>query len=161
MPTPANHVWKPSVARLVVIDSFIPVARGTVAMAPSPLNWPAKDPGDVLDYILDIAPAITGNDGDSVATLDVAISPSAPGDVTIQSSTTDGTRIILWLAGGQAGTVYTITFSITTTNGRSLQRSILLPVLLLSVPVISSNALLTADGAPLTDQNGNPVLGAG
>lgn len=161
MPTPANHVWKPSVARLVVIDSFIPVARGTVAMAPSPLNWPAKDPGDVLDYILDIAPAITGNDGDSVATLDVAISPSAPGDVTIQSSTTDGTRIILWLAGGQAGTVYTITFSITTTNGRSLQRSILLPVLLLSVPVISSNALLTADGAPLIDQNGNPVLGAG
>lgn len=158
MPTPANHVWKPSNARMAVIDSFVPVARGTTAVAPSPLNWPAKDPGDVLDYILDIAPAITGNDGDSIATLDVAVSPSNPGDVSIQSTTTDGSRVILWLIGGQAGTVYTITFTITTSGGRALQRSVLLPVLLLSAPLVPSTALLTSSGVPLTDQNGNPVL---
>nr|WP_294511674.1 hypothetical protein [uncultured Rhodopila sp.] len=143
---------------MVIVDSFIPVARGTTAIAPPPLNWPTKDPGDVLDYILDIGPAIIGNDGDSIATLDVSSTPSNPGDLTIQNSTTDGSRVILWLSGGQAGTVYTLTFAITTVNGRSLLRSVLLPVLLLSVPAIPAAAILTTTGAMLTDQNGNPVL---
>jgi hypothetical protein len=158
MSTPANHVWKPSSARLVTIDSFIPVARGTSAVAPPPLNWPAKDPGDVLDYIFDIGPAIVGNDGDGISTLDVSLSPSNPGDLVVQNTATDGSRIILWLCQGQAGTVYTITFNISTTNGRSLQRSILLPVLMLSVTVVPPTALFTSSGVVLTDQNGNPVL---
>jgi hypothetical protein len=155
MSTPATHVWKPSHARLVTIDSFIAVPRGSAAAAPPPLNWPTKDPGDVLDYLLDIAPAVVGNDGDGIATLDVTLAPSNPGDLTLQSMTTDG---ILWLSEGQAGTVYTITFAITTINGRSLQRSVLLPVLLLSVPPVPANAILISAGVVLTDQNGNPVL---
>jgi hypothetical protein len=158
MSTPANHAWKPSSARLVTIDSFIPVARGTSAVAPPPLNWPVKDPGDVLDYIFDIGPAIVGNDGDGIATLDVSLTPSNPGDLIVQNTTTDGSRIILWLSQGQAGTIYTITFNISTTNGRSLQRSILLPVLMLSVSVFPPTALITTAGVVLTDQNGNPVL---
>src|SRR3978361_1564113 len=93
MSTPANHVWKPSSARLVTIDSFIPVARGTSAVAPAPLNWPAKDPGDVLDYIFDIGPAIVGNDGDTIATVDVLVSPSQPGDLVLQNTETNGTRL--------------------------------------------------------------------
>lgn len=158
MSTPASHVWKPSSARLVAIDSFVPVARGSSVAAPPPLNWPTKDPGDVLDYILDIGPAIIGNDGDGIATLDVSLSPSNPGDVVVQSKTTDGSRIILWLSQGQSGTIYTVTFNISTINGRSLQRTVLLPVLLLSVPVMPPNALVTSSGVFLTDQNGNPVL---
>ena len=59
---------------------------------------------------------------------------------------------------GQAGTVYLLTLVITTVNGRTIQRSILLPVLSLSVPAIPSNALVTDSGVVLTDQNGNPVL---
>ena len=141
MSTTISHVWKPSSARLVTIDSFIPVPRGSAAAAPVPLNWPTKDPGDVLDYILDIGPAIVGNDGDGIATLSVHLAPSSPGDLVLQSTTADGSRVILWLSKGQAGTIYTITFSITTTNGRSLQRSVLLPVLLLSVPAIPPNML--------------------
>lgn len=160
MSTPATHVWKPSQARLVTIDSFIPVPRGSSAVAPPPLNWPTKDPGDVLDYILDIAPAIVGNDGDGIATLDVMTFPSLPGDLTLQSMTTDGSRVILWLSGGQAGTIYTITFAIATVNGRSIQRSVLLPVLLLSVPPVPPDAIVTAAGIVLTDQNGNPILSA-
>jgi hypothetical protein len=158
MSTPATHVWKPSQARLVTIDSFIPVPRGSAAVAPAPLNWPTKDPGDVLDYILDIAPAIVGNDGDGIATLDVTTSPSEPGDLVLQSMTTDGSRVILWLSEGQAGTIYTITFLITTTNGRSIQRSVLLPVLMLSIPPVPATAILTTAGVVLTDQNGNPIL---
>ncbi len=158
MSTTVSHVWMPSSARLVTIDSFIPVPRGTAAVAPPPLNWPTKDPGDILDYILDIGPAIVGNDGDGIANITVNLSPSNPGDLVLQSTTADGSRVILWLSEGQAGTIYTITFSIPTTNGRSLQRSVLLPVLLLSVPAIPPNALLTATGVMITDQNGNPVL---
>ncbi len=111
MSTTLSHVWKPSHARLVTIDSFIPVPRGSSAAAPPPLNWPTKDPGDILDYILDIGPAIVGNDGDGIATATVSLAPSNPGDLELQSTTADGSRIILWLSGGQAGTVYTITFS--------------------------------------------------
>jgi hypothetical protein len=158
MSSTVNHVWKPSNARVVVIDSFIPIPRGTAAIAPPPLNWPTKDPGDVLDYILDIGPAIVGNDGDGISTLAVNVTPSNPGDLTLQSTTADGSRIILWLSGGQAGTIYTVTFTITTTNGRTLQRSVLLPVVLLSVPPVPPNALSTQPGVILTDQNGNPIL---
>jgi hypothetical protein len=127
-------------------------------VAPPPLNWPTKDPADVLDYILDIGPAIVGNDGDAISAASVGISPSNPGDLELQSTSADGSRIVLWLSGGQAGTVYTITFVITTINGRSLQRSVLLPVMLLSVPIVPANAILTTTGMMLTDQNGNPVL---
>lgn len=158
MPTPANHVWKPSNARVVVLDSFIPVPRGSLAVAPAPLNWPTKDPGDTLDYIIDISPAIIGNEGDAIATLDVTVSPANPGDLVVQSTTTDGSRIVLWLTEGQAGTVYTITFSISTASGRFLERSVLLPVLMLSTPSVPTTAIVTAAGIPLTDQNGNPVL---
>jgi hypothetical protein len=158
MSTTVSHVWKPSHARSVTVDSFIPVSRGSAPVAPAPLNWPTKDPGDILDYILDIGPAIVGNDSDGITTLFVTVSPSNPGDLVVQSKMADGSRVILWLSEGQAGTIYTITFSITTINGRSLQRSVLLPVLMLSVPTIPPNALITTAGIVLTDQNGNPVL---
>jgi hypothetical protein len=153
-----SHIWKPSVARLVTIDSFIPVPRGSVASAPSPLNWPAKDPGDTLDYILDIGPAIVGNDGDAILAAKVSLFPDTPGDLALQSTSADGSRIILWLSCGQAGTIYTITFSISTANGRSLQRSVLLPVLMLSAPIAPATAIITTSGSVITDQNGNPVL---
>jgi hypothetical protein len=158
MPTPAAHVWKPSNARTVVLDAFIPVPRGSAAVAPSPLNWPAKDPTDVLDYQFDISPAIVGNDGDTIATLDVTIEPNDPGDIVLNSAKVDGNVAVLWLSGGQGGTVYLLTLVVTTVNGRTIQRSILLPVLRLSVPAIPANALLTDSGIVLTDQNGNPVL---
>lgn len=112
----------------------------------------------MLDYILDIGPAIVGNDGDGIAAVAVSLSPSNPGDLELQSTTADGSRIALWLTGGQAGTIYTITFLITTINGRALQRSVLLPVLLLSVPAVPASAIFTTTGVVLTDQNGNPVL---
>lgn len=158
MPTAANHLWKPSSARVVTLDSFVPVPRGTIAVAPRPLNWAAKDPSDVLDYVVDIGPAILGNDGDSVATLDVSVTPAKPGDVAVQQSSADGCRIVLWLAGGQAGTVYTVTLRIAMNSGRVLERSILLPVLMLSSPAVPPSAIVTASGVMITDQNGNPVL---
>lgn len=158
MPTPVTHIWKPSNARTVVLDSFIPSPRGSTAVAPPPLNWPTKDPTDVLDYQFDISPAVVGNDGDAIATLDVTVEPTDPGGLRVNSATTDGTVAVLWLSGGQSGTVYTVTLVIATVNGRTIQRSVLLPVLSLSIPPIPLNALITNTGVILTDQNGNPVL---
>lgn len=158
MSTSLSHVWKPSVARLVTVDSFIAVPRGALASAPPPLTWPAKDPGDTLDYLLDIGPAIVGNDGDAISIANISLAPNNPGDLNLNSTTADGSRIILWLSGGQAGTVYTVTFSITTVNGRSLQRSVLIPVLMLSIPIAPPTAIITTAGSVITDQNGNPVL---
>ncbi len=158
MATQASHVWKPSNARTVTLDSFIPVPRGSVATAPAPLNWPTKDPADILDYQFDISPAFVGNDGDSIQTLDAEISPSNPGDLTLNGATADGPTAVFWFAEGQAGTVYTITVLIGTTNGRTIQRSILLPVLSLSTLTVPVTALETGTGLVITDQNGNPIL---
>ena len=158
MSTPATHVSKPSSARVVVLDSFIPVPRGAAAAAPPPLNWPTKDPGDVLDYGFDISPALVGNPGDSIATLDITIRPNNPGDLIMNSASADGSVAVLWLSAGQTGTVYVITIVIGTTSGRTLQRSILLPVLFLSTPAIPPTAIETNAGLVITDQNGNPVL---
>jgi len=158
MGTPATHVQKPSTSRTVVLDAFIPVPRGSTAVPPPPLNWPTKDPSDVLDYRFSISPALIGNEGDSISTLDVFITPDNPGDLTLNEAQADGHCAVLWLSGGQTGTVYTITILITTINGRTLQRSVLLPVLELSVPPVPADAIDISAGMVLTDQNGNPIL---
>lgn len=158
MPTAATHVWKPSSARTVVLDSFVPVPRGSTTASTPPLNWAAKDPVDVLDYRFDITAALTGNDGDHIATLDVTIEPDNAGDLRLNGVTADGNIAVLWLSGGQAGTVYSVNMTIGTLNGRTINRSVLLPVLALSAPAASANALITDAGIEITDQNGNPVL---
>jgi len=158
MPTPAAHVWVPSCARVVKLDGFVPVPRGTPAAAPALASWPAKDPNDVLDYQFDVSAALVGNAGDGISALDVGISPNNPGGLTLNSCVADGSSAVLWLSGGQAGTTYTVTLTIGTTNGRSLSRSVLLPVLPLSNPPVPPGVLLTDTGAPMTDQSGNPIL---
>ncbi len=158
MPTTATHVWRPSAARTITLDAFVPVPRGTVASTPALLSWPLKDPSDLLDYQFDIAPALIGNDGDAIATLDIAINPSNPGDLSLSSTAADGTRAVLWLSGGQPGTVYTVTLTIGTQAGRVVARSVLLPVATLAVPPLPAGTILTNVGGVLVDQNGNPVL---
>jgi len=157
MPPAATPVWRPSHARAVVLDSFVPVPRGAAAAAPPPLAWPAKDPADVLDYQFDIAPALIGNDGDAIASLDVAIVPAGPGDVSLVSAAADGASAVLWLSGGQAGVNYAITLSVVTRNNRAITRVVRLPVLALSAAVQPDVILLAGPGAGLTDENGNPI----
>ncbi len=158
MPTTASHAWIPSVARTVTLDAFVPVPRGTTPTPPSPACWPLKDPGDVLDYQFDIAPALIGNDGDTIATLDITIFPANTGDLTLASATADGTRAVLWLVAGQSGTTYTVTLNIGTQAGRTIARSVLLPVGALANPPTLPQTLLTSSGTPLVDQNGHPLL---
>jgi len=162
MATNASHIYRPSAARALVLDGFVPGPRGALSATPLP-SWPAKDPADVLDYQFDISPALSGNDGDAVATLDVAISPSNPGDLALASAAADGARAVLWLSGGVAGTTYSVTLTIGTQAGRTLARSVLLPVLALSsaagsVSAGGQGALTTDTGSVLVDEAGNPLL---
>ena len=158
MPTTASHAWIPSVARTVTLDAFVPVPRGTSPAPPATPYWPLKDPGDTLDYQFDIAPALIGNDGDAISTLDITIMPAASGDLALASTIADGSRAVLWLSGGQSGTTYTITLTIGTRAGRTIARSVLLAVAALATPAIVDGSLLTSDGTPLVDQDGNPIL---
>lgn len=157
MSTPASHTWRPSNARYLQIDGFVPTPRGPQIPPAVPLAWPAKDPGDTLDYVFDIAPALTANPGDTIATLDTVISPNNPGDLTLAASSADGAWAVLWLSGGQALTTYTVTVTVTTTGGRTLARSISLPVIALASVPAPQAALTTPAGQPLTDPTGTPL----
>lgn len=158
MPTVAPHVWRPSGARRAVLDGFVPLPRGTISTTPAPLAWPAKDPADILDYELDVSAALLGNGGDSIATLDVAITPNATGDLVLTSMGADGAIAVFWFSQGVVGTTYTAQVTIGTASGRTLSRAVLLPVQALASAAPPSNALTTDTGAIVTDQNGNPIL---
>lgn len=160
MATPAQHVILPSRVRTIVLDGALPRPRGAPTAGPGQCRlpaWPTKDPADVLDYAFDIAPALCGNPGDAIATLDVTIEPSNPGDLSLASAAADGLRCVLWLQGGRPGTNYTVTLKVGTQNGRVLARSVILPVVGLSNAVTTPEALLTETGAPLLDELGQPI----
>jgi hypothetical protein len=157
MGTPANITWLPSTARLIVLDGFGMIPRGTLQVAPHPLAWPVKDPSDLLDYVFDVSEALAGNEGDSIATLDVQISPSNPGDLTLNSSSAEGTQAILWLSQGFPGTTYAVTITIGTQSGRTIGRTVALPVLALATQTVPAAAITDQTGAPITDQNDNPL----
>lgn len=158
MATLVSHVWKPSRARSITIDNFVPVPRGSTATAPTLLSWPSKDPGDVLDYQLDIEPALIGNEGDTIDSVDIEIDPSQPGDLSLNNVAADGYKIVIWLSSGQSGITYNIRVITILASGRTLQRTILLPVVALSSPSIPLNSIETTTQDPLTDQNGNPIV---
>ncbi len=157
MGTPAQFVWQPSTSRVVVPDGFGPFPRGTWQTVPAPLTWPVKDPGDTLDYVVDLSRVLAGDVGDGVATLDVAISPANSGDLSLASSRADGDLAILWLTAGLAGTTYAVTVVVGTQGGRTLSRTIGLTVLTLATPAPFGNDLTDQTGAPMTDQIGDPL----
>ena len=158
MATLVSHVWKPSKTRTMTIDSFVPVPRGSTAAAPTLLSWPSKDPGDILDYQLDIEPALVGNEGDTINSVDIDVSPNQPGDLSLDNIAADGYKIVVWLSAGQAGVTYNVTVKAALASGRTLQRTILLPVVALSSLSVPENAIETTAQDPLTDQNGNPII---
>jgi hypothetical protein len=157
MPTPANYTWLPTTARVVVVEGFGPYPRGVLQTPPPPLLWPVKDPGDALDYVVDLSDALAGNQGDSIATLDVSIFPANTGDLSVVSSSADGDQAILWLAGGIAGTNYAVTVVVGTNSGRIFSRTISLPVAALAMPSVPSTVITDQNGAAITDQTGTPL----
>lgn len=157
MASGVTYTWQPSTARVVVVDGFGPFPRGTLQMAPPPLVWPVKDPGDILDYVIDLSAALAGNAGDVISAIDVSIYPNNTGDLYLQSSSADGGLAILWLAGGIAGTLYAVTVLVTTNGGRNISRTLSLQVTALATQMAAANDITDQTGAPITDQTGAPL----
>ncbi|MCC6366857.1 MAG: hypothetical protein IT165_25325 [Bryobacterales bacterium] len=75
-----------------------------------------KDPNAVLDYSVDWTRWLNG---DSIATSDWTV----PVGLTEVTDTHTGTKATVWLSGGTVGATYTVTNRITTTGGRTDDRS--------------------------------------
>lgn len=162
MPLAVPSVWRPSTARSVTLDAELPLPRGVLPSDLPALSWPAKDPGDVLDYELDASAALAGDRTDQIATVAVTVTPNAAAaDVQVGRAVADGAVAVVWLSGGQAGTVYAVQVTIGTRNGRIIGRSVLLPVQSLSGLTPPAAPLQADSGTIITDQNGNPILVGG
>lgn len=80
----------------------------------------AKDPDAVLDYKFDWSRWLT--DGETINSQTTTASTG----VTVDSSsiTDDGTSVTVWLSGGTPGNTYTVQSRITTSAGRTDDRTI-------------------------------------
>jgi hypothetical protein len=152
-------LWQPSSARSIALDGLLPLPRGVLPADLPPLAWPTKDPGDVLDYSLDISAALAGDTTDQVVTVAVTTQPSGgASDVQVGRIVASGTSAVVWLSSGVAGTIYSVQLTVGTLNGRLIGRTVLLPVQQLAATPPPSNPLFTDAGSIVTDQNGNPIL---
>jgi len=86
------------------------------------MAWIEKDPEEVLDYVLDWS-AKLGEDTISTSAW------SVPGGVSEDSSSAGDQSATIWISGGTTGTVYTLTNTIVTTGGRTLEQSLYLSVI--------------------------------
>ena len=159
MPQGVPPLWQPASARSVAVDGLLPLPRGVLPSDLPPLAWPAKDPGDVLDYSLDLSAALTGDPTDQVAAVSVTIQPNGgASDVQVGRIVGSGSSAVVWLSAGQAGTTYAVQLSVGTLKGRVIGRTVLLPVQQLANAGPPANPLTTEAGSIVTDQNGNPIL---
>lgn len=158
MATAAIYISRPSLARVVCIEGFGPQIRGQ-ALSTTPLNWPVKDPADLLDYVMDTSAAFFGVETDGIVSLDVSVSPQETQGLTLESCAVDGERAVMWFSGGVPGHDYIVTVSIGTAGGRYLLRGATLPVQSLSPMIYPvSNDLVDGYNNPLIDQKRNPLL---
>lgn len=87
------------------------------------INWfpgiqVPKDPDSVLDYkwkFDDWLPT-----GDTIASRSVTV----PSGITKDSDSNDTTSVTVWLSGGTAGNTYGVTVRATTTQGRTVDRTV-------------------------------------
>ena len=80
-----------------------------------------KDPSAILDYSIDWSLWLNG---DTIATS----SWTVPTGLTKVSDTKNDSSTTVWLSGGTLGQTYTVTNRITTANGRTDERSIIIKV---------------------------------
>ena len=86
------------------------------------MDWPAKDPDEVLDYKLDWSARLAS--GDTIASSAWVV----PNGIAQDSATSDDTTATIWLSGGEAGRSYAIQCRVTTAQGRTHDQTVRLPV---------------------------------
>ena len=94
------------------------------------LQNPLKDPSAVLDYVFDWTGwlatvetiAVDSETGEKLITI------TADTGITVDSSTESDGKVTVWLSGGTAGINYKVACLITTTEGRTDERTIWIKV---------------------------------
>jgi len=94
------------------------------------LQNPLKDPSAVLDYAYDWTEWLAN--GETIAvdseTGEKLITITADTGITVDSSTEDDGKVTVWLSGGTAGINYKVACKITTSAGRTDERTIWIKV---------------------------------
>jgi hypothetical protein len=93
----------------------------------SAIYWPSKDADEKLDYTLDWS-ARLGSDAISTSTWEI----EGPDSLLVESTPSPAntlTETTIWLMGGTDKATYTLTNTVTTTGGRTMQQSTLLGIL--------------------------------
>lgn len=86
-------------------------------------EWSPKDPSEVMDYTINWTNLLVG--AETISTSTWSVSPSGL-TLGTESDATPNTSI--WLSGGTAGTTYMVNCRITTSGGRTHERTILIEV---------------------------------
>lgn len=86
------------------------------------LQWPPKDPRELLDYRIEWSPRL---DSDVIVTSSWVAVPS---DLTVVRDEFSKRTTTVWVSGGTDGTTYTLTNTITTVKGRTEISTVSLPV---------------------------------
>ena len=82
------------------------------------LQNPLKDPSAVLDYVFDWTEWLATGETITDHTI------KADTGITVDSSTEDDGKVTVWLSGGTAGINYKVACLITTTAGRTDERTL-------------------------------------
>lgn len=85
-------------------------------------SWPLKDPDEVLDYTIDWSARL--DTGETITASTWVVPPG----ITKDSDTFASTATVIWLSGGTAGSTYALTNRITTSDSRTMDMSVQLPV---------------------------------
>lgn len=86
------------------------------------LQNPLKDPSAVLDYVFDWNEWLATGETITDHTI------TADTGITVDSSTESGGKVTVWLSGGTAGENYKVACLITTSAGRTDERTIWIKV---------------------------------
>lgn len=85
---------------------------------PLPLRWPTAQPGDDLDYSLDLTEPLC-DVHDSIASASLTTQPSGTGELQASNLSVLGDVVTVWLSGGIPTRDYIIAFTIRGLSGRS------------------------------------------
>ena len=86
------------------------------------LQNPLKDPSAVLDYMFDWTEWLATGETITDHTI------TADTGITVDSSTEDDGKVTVWLSGGTAGINYKVACLVTTTAGRTDERTMWIKV---------------------------------
>ncbi len=92
------------------------------------MQWPAKDPDDVLDFALDWSEQLEADGTVEVPDTITTATWTVPAGLTKNSQVEEDGLVTVWLSGGEAGSRYDIGCRIVTGGGRTYDRTISLSV---------------------------------